>query len=382
MNFLEAMKAVKDGHRIRLEDGSHALSLNSAGLVRYTHDMDYDNRPQFHINNILTDEWEIVSDSRIKDESCVKTRESVVESCNKDSVAKDGNSLADVFAKYPDMFSDDVESVLRHAESMAIRLSNGIMSSTHVLLGLLEHGYLAKKNLSDMQIDIQLLKQRLEELIAPNVSANQDCVLSVYAHTVVVLEIIDRAMESKSKLDFCNSRDLLLALLRTKCGASDFLSEFGVTYERMFGINNPPVEVKSGMTFTEAINLVLDGKKVRRESMRENWYLFLAEGGVVRAGRTNSDEVESYLIFNEDVTATDWMMVDVETMSFTDAFELAKDGYPIARLAWRDAYGDEKRYARIMPGSHELWQYVDDKATIPLIVNAELLEADDWYALD
>ena len=130
-------------------------------------------------------------------------------------------------------FSPDMSMVLAFSKEEAERLNNGSVTPSHILLAMLRH----KENsavsvLQKLNIDLQVLKRRLEEstqdnrlLIAPSIN---DMDFDLNASRVIRLGALEARLMHSESIDTIH---LLLAILKANdCQASNIMSEMNVTY--------------------------------------------------------------------------------------------------------------------------------------------------------
>ena len=91
------------------------------------------------------------------------------------------------------------------------------------------------------------------------------------------------------------------------------------------------------MRLEEALPLLREGKKIRRQIHHKEGYLWI-EDEQLRFRFATTGELagkrDSYLFDKEDVCADDWEEF-IETVTFTEALEYAQNGGKIRRHAWR-----------------------------------------------
>lgn len=131
-------------------------------------------------------------------------------------------------------FSNRVHDVLRFSRDEAIRLGNDYIGTEHLLLGILREGEgIAIKILANIGVDLNKLKERVEESLQNKTSGIGGTGLSLTKQAEKALRVTQ--LEAKFyKSDVVGTEHLLLALLREDGFiASQILSEFGVSYERV-----------------------------------------------------------------------------------------------------------------------------------------------------
>lgn len=145
-------------------------------------------------------------------------------------------------------FSPDMSMVLAFSKEEAERLNNGSVTPSHILLAMLRH----KENsavsvLQKLNIDLQVLKRRLEEstqdnrlLIAPSIN---DMDFDLNASRVIRLGALEARLMHSESIDTIH---LLLAILKANdCQASTIMSEMNVTYASLAQIAHNNKEQKN-----------------------------------------------------------------------------------------------------------------------------------------
>ena len=138
--------------------------------------------------------------------------------------------------------------VLAFSKEEAERLNNGSVTPSHILLAMLRH----KENsavsvLQKLNIDLQVLKRRLEEstqdnrlLIAPSIN---DMDFDLNASRVIRLGALEARLMHSESIDTIH---LLLAILKANdCQASNIMSEMNVTYASLAQIAHTNKEQKN-----------------------------------------------------------------------------------------------------------------------------------------
>ena len=138
--------------------------------------------------------------------------------------------------------------VLAYSKEEAERLNNGSVTPSHILLAMLRH----KENsavsvLQKLNIDLQVLKRRLEEstqdnrlLIAPSIN---DMDFDLNASRVIRLGALEARLMHSESIDTIH---LLLAILKANdCQASNIMSEMNVTYASLAQIAHNNKEQKN-----------------------------------------------------------------------------------------------------------------------------------------
>lgn len=138
--------------------------------------------------------------------------------------------------------------VLAFSKEEAERLNNGSVTPSHILLAMLRH----KENsavsvLQKLNIDLQVLKRRLEEstqdnrlLIAPSIN---DMDFDLNASRVIRLGALEARLMHSESIDTIH---LLLAILKANdCQASNIMSEMNVTYASLAQIAHNNKEQKN-----------------------------------------------------------------------------------------------------------------------------------------
>ena len=145
-------------------------------------------------------------------------------------------------------FSPDMSMVLAFSKEEAERLNNGSVTPSHILLAMLRH----KENsavsvLQKLNIDLQVLKRRLEEstqdnrlLIAPSIN---DMDFDLNASRVIRLGALEARLMHSESIDTIHQ---LLAILKANdCQASNIMSEMNVTYASLAQIAHNNKEQKN-----------------------------------------------------------------------------------------------------------------------------------------
>ena len=145
-------------------------------------------------------------------------------------------------------FSPDMSMVLAFSKEEAERLNNGSVTPSHILLAMLRH----KENsavsvLQKLNIDLQVLKRRLEEstqdnrlLIAPSII---DMDFDLTASRVIRLGALEARLMHSESIDTIH---LQLAILKANdCQASNIMSEMNVTYASLAQIAHNNKEQKN-----------------------------------------------------------------------------------------------------------------------------------------
>ena len=145
-------------------------------------------------------------------------------------------------------FSPDMSMVLAFSKEEAERLNNGSVTPSHILLAMLRH----KENsavsvLQKLNIDLQVLKRRLEEstqdnrlLIAPSIN---DMDFDLNASRVIRLGALEARLMHSESIDTIH---LLLAIRKANdCQASNIMSEMNVTYASLAQIAHNNKEQKN-----------------------------------------------------------------------------------------------------------------------------------------
>ena len=138
--------------------------------------------------------------------------------------------------------------VLAFSKEETERLNNGSVTPSHILLAMLRH----KENsavsvLQKLNIDLQVLKRRLEEstqdnrlLIAPSIN---DMDFDLNASRVIRLGALEARLMHSESIDTIH---LLLAILKANdCQASNIMSEMNVTYASLAQIAHNNKEQKN-----------------------------------------------------------------------------------------------------------------------------------------
>ena len=145
-------------------------------------------------------------------------------------------------------FSPDMSMVLAFSKEEAERLNNGSVTPSHILLAMLRHKENSAVNvLQKLNIDLQVLKRRLEEstqdnrlLIAPSIN---DMDFDLNASRVIRLGALEARLMHSESIDTIH---LLLAILKANdCQASNIMSEMNVTYASLAQIAHNNKEQKN-----------------------------------------------------------------------------------------------------------------------------------------
>ncbi|RMF60845.1 MAG: ATP-dependent Clp protease ATP-binding subunit [Calditrichaeota bacterium] len=148
-------------------------------------------------------------------------------------------------------FTSRVQKVIRFSKEEAIRLGHEYIGTEHLLLGILKEGEgIAVKILKNLNIDLEKLKQRLEEASGPagGMMTLGNLPLSKRAEKVLKITYL----EAKNfKSDIIGTEHLLLSLLKEKEGlASQVLMSFNVDYNVVYNELKNILEGKPSMSYS------------------------------------------------------------------------------------------------------------------------------------
>lgn len=148
-------------------------------------------------------------------------------------------------------FTSRVQKVIRFSKEEAMRLGHDYIGTEHLLLGIIKEGEgIAVKILKNISVDLEKLKQRLEEASGPagGMMTLGNLPLSKRAEKVLKVTYL----EAKNfKSDIIGTEHLLLSLLKEKEGlASQVLVSFNVDYNVVFNELKNILEGKPATTFS------------------------------------------------------------------------------------------------------------------------------------
>ncbi len=146
-------------------------------------------------------------------------------------------------------FTSRVQKVIRYSKEEAMRLGHDYIGTEHLLLGIIKEGEgIAVKILKNLGVDLEKLKQRLEEASGPagGMMTLGNLPLSKRAEKVLKITYL----EAKNfKSDIIGTEHLLLSLLKEKEGlAAQVLLGFNVDYNIVYGELKNILEGKPSMS--------------------------------------------------------------------------------------------------------------------------------------
>ncbi|MCK6620703.1 MAG: ATP-dependent Clp protease ATP-binding subunit [Calditrichaceae bacterium] len=147
-------------------------------------------------------------------------------------------------------FTSRVQKVIRFSKEEAMRLGHDYIGTEHLLLGILKEGEgIAVKILRNLNLDLEKLKQRLEEASGPagGMMTLGNLPLSKRAEKVLKITYL----EAKNfKSDIIGTEHLLLSLLKEKEGlAAQVLMSFNIDYNVVFNELKNILEGKPSMSY-------------------------------------------------------------------------------------------------------------------------------------
>ncbi|RMI04864.1 MAG: ATP-dependent Clp protease ATP-binding subunit [Calditrichaeota bacterium] len=148
-------------------------------------------------------------------------------------------------------FTSRVQKVIRYSKEEAERLGHDYIGTEHLLLGILKEGEgIAVKILRNLNVDLEKLKQRLEEASGPagGMMTMGNLPLSKRAEKVLKITYL----EAKNfKSDIIGTEHLLLSLLKEKEGlAAQVLMSFSVDYNLVYNELKNILEGKPSMSYS------------------------------------------------------------------------------------------------------------------------------------
>ncbi len=148
-------------------------------------------------------------------------------------------------------FTNRVQKVIRFSKEEAMRLGHDYIGTEHLLLGILKEGEgIAVKILKNLNLDLEKLKQRLEEASGPagGMMTLGNLPLSKRAEKVLKITYL----EAKNfKSDIIGTEHLLLSLLKEKEGlAAQVLMSFSVDYNVVYNELKNILEGKPSMSYS------------------------------------------------------------------------------------------------------------------------------------
>lgn len=150
-------------------------------------------------------------------------------------------------------FTSRVQKVIRFSKEEAMRLGHDYIGTEHLLLGILKEGEgIAVKILKNLNMDLEKLKQRLEEASGPagGMMTLGNLPLSKRAEKVLKITYL----EAKNfKSDIIGTEHLLLSLLKEKEGlAAQVLMSFNVDYNTVYNELKNILEGKPSMSYSSS----------------------------------------------------------------------------------------------------------------------------------
>ncbi len=132
-------------------------------------------------------------------------------------------------------FTSRVQKVIRYSKEEAMRLGHDYIGTEHLFLGIIKEGEgIAIKILKNLGVDIEKLKQRLEEASGPagGMMTLGNLPLSKRAEKVLKVTYL----EAKNfKSDIIGTEHLLLSLLKEKEGlAAQVMMSFNIDYNVVY----------------------------------------------------------------------------------------------------------------------------------------------------
>ena len=140
-------------------------------------------------------------------------------------------------------FSQEIKEIIKTSRSEALRLGNDFVGTEHLLLGIL-HGkdYLATRVLESLEVDIDEIKEYIEQSIESKRAKSGDYAPDQEADRKVIEERLDKyaakvlkvsLLEAKVlKNDEVTPEHLMLSILKHKDNrASKILGQFDIDYD-------------------------------------------------------------------------------------------------------------------------------------------------------
>jgi ATP-dependent Clp protease ATP-binding subunit ClpC len=148
-------------------------------------------------------------------------------------------------------FTSRVQKVIRYSKEEAMRLGHDYIGTEHLLLGVLKEGEgIAVKILKNLNIDLEKLKQRLEEASGPagGMMTLGNLPLSKRAEKVLKITYL----EAKNfKSDIIGTEHLLLSLLKEKEGlAAQVMQDFNIDYNVAYNVLKEILEGRPSMSYS------------------------------------------------------------------------------------------------------------------------------------
>lgn len=150
-------------------------------------------------------------------------------------------------------FTSRVQKVIRYSKEEAMRLGHDYIGTEHLFLGIIKEGEgIAIKILKNLEVDIEKLKQRLEEASGPagGMMTLGNLPLSKRAEKVLKVTYL----EAKNfKSDIIGTEHLLLSLLKEKEGlAAQVLMSFNIDYNIVYNELKNILEGKPATSYSSA----------------------------------------------------------------------------------------------------------------------------------
>lgn len=150
-------------------------------------------------------------------------------------------------------FTSRVQKVIRYSKEEAMRLGHDYIGTEHLFLGIIKEGEgIAIKILKNLEVDIEKLKQRLEEASGPagGMMTLGNLPLSKRAEKVLKVTYL----EAKNfKSDIIGTEHLLLSLLKEKEGlAAQVLMSFNIDYNIVYNELKNILEGKPAASYSSA----------------------------------------------------------------------------------------------------------------------------------
>ncbi len=150
-------------------------------------------------------------------------------------------------------FTSRVQKVIRYSKEEAMRLGHDYIGTEHLFLGIIKEGEgIAIKILKNLEVDIEKLKQRLEEASGPagGMMTLGNLPLSKRAEKVLKVTYL----EAKNfKSDIIGTEHLLLSLLKEKEGlAAQVLMSFNIDYNIIYNELKNILEGKPATSYSSA----------------------------------------------------------------------------------------------------------------------------------
>ncbi|GAB4335659.1 MAG: ATP-dependent Clp protease ATP-binding subunit [Calditrichia bacterium] len=165
-------------------------------------------------------------------------------------------------------FTSRVQKVIRYSKEEAMRLGHDYIGTEHLLLGVIKEGEgIAIKILKNLGIDLEKLKQRLEEASGPagGMMTLGNLPLSKRAEKVLKVTYL----EAKNfKSDIIGTEHLLLSLLKEREGlAAQVLMSFNVDYNVVYSELKNILEGKPSVNFSSGSTSSAHQPKVKTPAL-------------------------------------------------------------------------------------------------------------------